>query len=548
MGLAIKNQKGLIFIITTLVFIITRFILFQGLNGTDDLHYAMLPAKLLKGHYNPFEPADIFSGRILLISWQALIYKVAGVSVFTTCIGTIIAVIISCWLVVYKMMSEKTATTTLLACSLFYFNPTLTESTRGILPDAYIMLVGIIVFLLLRPTLLVKSSEKKYRVKYILIGIIIATTLLIKETVLVFVPFATLIGFVYRGKKSLLGSLYILLSFTLMVALLALSYYYFTGNAFIKILQIKNSAYDRNSNLFIRLTVGVYEQFITSGFYPVVLCCIVILIKFCKWKKIDLQTDLWIISFCLLLSISLYFPFSLKDYQPLPSESRHFLFLLPFAVIVVTNSLYYKNKEISDLLVSVFLLLTLIACTITTGNKWQWMIYGFLSGCFICAFFSSRFSRSLKQIILVLILFISIFENMFFLKKRWFQDMQQLSKQLHSDYYYFSDHDYMMHWKLLHQFNDTTFTYYNLQRNQFKFFTVYYKYPDSSEFHPGWMIMNKHDPAMLRLFPRHLNSLQAKNYFSVSIVVGELNAYYLKDQQQLFIIKNIIAESHDRRL
>jgi hypothetical protein len=62
------------------------------------------------------------------------------------------------------------------------------------------------------------------------------------------------------------------------------------------------------------------------------------------------------------------------------------------------------------------------------------------------------------------------------------------------------------------------------------------------------MIMNKHDPAMLRLFPRHLNSLQAKNYFSVSIVVGELNAYYLKDQQQLFIIKNIIAESHDRRL
>src|ERR1700712_3122247 len=133
---------ALTFITVTLFYLGTRWFLFLGFNGTDDLHYAMLSSRLLRGTFSPFVPNDIFCGRIALIGFQSFIYWLAGIGVLSTQIGTLFATILSCYLLIFKIIKPESNTQLLLACSLFYFNPVLLNATLGILPDSYIMLGG----------------------------------------------------------------------------------------------------------------------------------------------------------------------------------------------------------------------------------------------------------------------------------------------------------------------------------------------------------------------------------------------------------------------
>ena len=81
------------FSIVTAVYFFSTWLTFKGFNGTDDLHYALLSSELLKGKYHPFEGNDIFSGRILLIAWQAFIYLVLGMTTFSTQVGTLLVTV-----------------------------------------------------------------------------------------------------------------------------------------------------------------------------------------------------------------------------------------------------------------------------------------------------------------------------------------------------------------------------------------------------------------------------------------------------------------------
>jgi hypothetical protein len=100
-----KNSVLFTFLSITLFYLFTRWLLFQGFNGTDDLHYAFLASRIINGTFNPFIHNDIFSGRILLVAIQALIYKVAGINIISTQAGTILATILTCYLVLFSVLS-----------------------------------------------------------------------------------------------------------------------------------------------------------------------------------------------------------------------------------------------------------------------------------------------------------------------------------------------------------------------------------------------------------------------------------------------------------
>ncbi len=460
LNITAKKQVRIVFIISTLIFIVTRFILFTGFNGSDDLHYGMLAARMIKGKYNPFEPGDIFSGRILLIAWQALLYKAGGISVFTTCIGTIIAVIVSCFLTVYKLLPVKGAAVTLLACSLFYFNPALTESITGILPDAYIMLAGITLLLLVKQGVSGNLSLKKSVVINTSMGVLIAVSLFIKETLLVFLPFSILVQCIYARRNKIAGISSMLLSFGLMIILFGTIYYYCTGNAFLKFVQIRNSEYPNPCNfnnlslkeIVARLTYGIVPDFIISGFYPLVFAIVILVTRFFQWRRFDVERDFEITCLILLLVISNYFPFSLHGYQPLCSSSRQFLFIMPLAVAVIVIFLERDIKKgNTTFLLLVLSLLVLITGITNTRDKWQWMIYAMLLIYFSAQFVLQQHSKMVNYLIFSAILFTSIFERIFFPKPGWFKEMQVLNKTLKTEYYYFANNDNLMHWKLLHR-------------------------------------------------------------------------------------------------
>ncbi|MBG9378157.1 phospholipid carrier-dependent glycosyltransferase [Panacibacter sp. DH6] len=226
-----KNKPYWIFVCITLTYIFFSWITFRGFNGTDDLHYAMLASELLKGRYNPFNENDIFSGRILLISYQALIYYIGGVNIITSQLGTMLATILCAYLTVFKLISKSSNNRVICAAALFYFNPVLPASDLTIMPDVYVMLAGLLVILLWKKTL-DKSRESGKIIPFFLIGLIIFMALFFKENALVYLPFILLIAVLERKDYGLKPAFIITASFILLVFISGLLYYHYTNNFF----------------------------------------------------------------------------------------------------------------------------------------------------------------------------------------------------------------------------------------------------------------------------------------------------------------------------
>ena len=64
-----------------------------------------------------------------------------------------------------------------------------------------------------------------------------------------------------------------------------------------------------------------------------------------------------------------------------------------------------------------------------------------------------------------------------------------VAQQTDGNYFYFPEHDNMMHWELLHGFNDSLHCF-DLEKTPFMIFKKYYETLDTKSFHAGWLIVN----------------------------------------------------------
>lgn len=548
MPVSSKYKCFFLFLTISLVYIITRIIIFKGFDGTDDLHYAMLASRMLKGTYSPFVEGDIFSGRVLLIAWQALVYRLAGISVFTTHATTMFAVLLSCYLTVFKLLRANNITLVLVSTALFYFNPVLTNATKGVFPDIYVVLAGISVVILFRQSLQ-QVQPKRNLLNGIYIGLIIAACLFFKETIIVFFVLIACLTFIYKSRQAVITCMGMMVTLAICGGLIALWYYHYTGDALFRLTQVQNSNYYNPcsydilpaSYIISRLTYGPWQEFIADGFYPVVFTAAFILYSFTRRNPLALFKDPYIKMFVILLLTGLYFPFSLKGYQPLCGDIRHFLFLLPFGVCACAGYIttdIEQGKTTKWLAVSVMML---GLCVLSTPDKWQWMLWCF----FIVYFLLQKFIRNSifirqKLVVFALLLWLCMPYYLFYRNSNWFADMQQLNKQLTGNRYYFADHDNMAHWRLLHRFDDTVHCY-NLDAAPFKIFQLYYEKPDSTNFQPGWFLVNTKYTEHSDGFIHSIDSLQHTNYFSRVLTKGDMRAMYIQQPPQLSLVKNIVA-------
>src|SRR5437867_3827956 len=220
------------------------------------------------------------------------------------------------------------------------------------------------------------------------------------------------------------------------------------------------------------LTYGVWTDFIVESFYPVILASVMILLRMIFDKNYNIRKDQQVIYFLILLILGLYFPFSFSSYQPLCFKARHFLFLLPLGVTIITSFLddAWKNKRVLWLFIITSAIL-LAVCVVTTGEKWYWMMYGFLFLYFTLQkiLAQNTLLYKLRYIMFAATLWIYMPYHLFFINSNWFKDIQSLAKKLDGNFFYFPEHDNMMHWKLLHGFNGN-FHSYNLEKEPFKVF------------------------------------------------------------------------------
>jgi hypothetical protein len=542
-----KNSVLFTFLSITLFYLFIRWLIFSGFNGTDDLHYAMLASRMLDRHYSPFVPNDIFAGRIFLICYQALIYKIGGINIISTQAGTLLVTIFSCYLVVFRLLKYNQPMPVLLASSLFYFNPVLTYSTVGIMPDSNIMFIGIIIVMILKYII----SEKKAvhnRMYSVLTGTIIGLSLLLKETAIIFVPFSCLLLLIYRPGKYVSLICFLLAGFSAIVLTEGMYYYHFTGNAFFKISQIEKSDFKYSSGYVIekivllkRLTYLPWQTFLVEGFYPVLLATAICIIQWINRGSKFIKSNFYIVVFLLLLSLGLYFPFSFHQYFPLRAEGRYVLFLLPWAVMISSEYICSYISDIRDKYILFWVSLSMIAgCMLSTGNKWQWMIFLLITVFFL---FVNRFKKHLPFVMAVLctIFWLSLLEPVYLRKPRWFTEMRQMSKDLPEGCFYFPDQDNMMHWKLLHRFDNQKNTFFNLARDPDPFTKYYIQKMSGNPFKPGWFIVNSAYTVRSEKFFYTMDSLKNTRAFNKIKQSPHLEAYFIENQEKLNLIQTIVS-------
>jgi hypothetical protein len=325
-------------------------------------------------------------------------------------------------------------------------------------------------------------------------------------------------------------------------------YYYYTGDVFFRLTQVQNSYYYNPCSydiipawyLVARLTYQPWRDFIIHGFYPVIFTAGLILYSLFLYKPLAIFKDAFVQCFFVLLITGLYFPFSVKGYQPLCGDVRHFLFLLPLAVCAVCRYTEVNIKEGKTIKWATISLIVLILCMASTPDKWQWMMW-----CFFIVYFTllkisaHKIPLTIKATAFAILLWLCMPYTLFYRNSNWFADMQQLNKQLPGTHYYFADHDNMVHWKLLHQFSDTIHTY-DMDAYPFKIFALYYEKIDTAHFNPGWFLVNTKYSERSDGFANTIDSLQQKKYFSSQINIGDMRAMYLQQPAQLYYIKALV--------
>ncbi len=547
-----KNTSGLIcFALVTVSYLVIYYLTFKGFNGSDDLHYAKLASNMLKWKYNPFEPNDIFAGRALLISWQAFIYFVGGVNTFTTQIGTLIALVFSCYLTIFKIAKFNNWQPVLGCAVFFYFNPIVNTAALGILPDVYIMLLGILL-LMLWINIKQEENKKKAIIKAVFFGVFSFLGLFIKENALIFIPFIFFISLLDNSRKNFPLAIIAIATFSIFIFFSGLVYSHYTGDFYLRLHQIINSSsnnacnYDSQSaGAFIkRITYGVWENFITEGFYPVILAALLLIAKVLKTKSLKIKFTGIEKIFIILLLLGLYFPFSLKGYQPLCFKCRHFIFLLPPAAVLCV--LYIEEAVEKKYFASKYMFVSALifaVCMISTGNKWYWMIYLLLLLFFIIfKIKNSPLLYQTKYFILSFILSLFIFYKAVYYKSNWYEHLKSISSKIDGQTFYFADHDNMLHFQLLHGFNKG-YSYYDLEKKPYNIYAMYYDQLDSANFKKGWFIVNN---AYIVVSPKFLvvsDSLKSNNYFKKQITVGDVNAFYIDSKETLEYLKEVINKN-----
>ena len=550
----------LVFWFVTLIMLLTRYASFYSFKGSDDLHYAFLSSHVLNGSYDMFIAQDIYAGRAVVVLYQALWFKLFGINDFTMCMPSLTVLILLAYFVCFKCGLQKNIRTILLAASLIYFNPVVTRATLGNLPDVYIALIALLVFLLIK-----KNTGPLSIKQNILWGFITALLLLaglfVKENIVLIYAGTAVLLLYYRKKIS--RHFVIALATTVFMgsAGYLLFYYINTGDFFYRFVQIKNSAYFNVCSyqclpytaLLKRLTVAVPLVAILTGAYPLLLLATVF---FSYKQQIYPATRFWKITFISLLLLALYFPFSIFPYVPMCHDMRQFFFLFPFATILYVSCLQEEilnekhTRTINIAGTIVFVPVTLICYFFAPYNKWAILCNGLLALVFMLNIFSiKKIQQFFFYLMIPFILWLSTAYSIYKRPHDGYDELKTLYSKLKqqtnfvTNTYYFLNNDTKTHFALIHQF-DTAKRFFNFDtlQNGFKPFAAYQLQPilrQTNSIQNGWLIISD-------AFPENISSatinsikeLLAAKYFCITI--NNTRAYYLTSAQTAEKIMHII--------
>ena len=545
-----KLTDSLLFLFISLVFLFITGICFRGFNGTDDLQYSMYSARATQHRFSPFVPTDIFCGRMAVIYGQSLVYRIFGISVFTTLAPALLATCLCAWLCCFRLMDNPTTAKILTCASLFYFTPVLSPAVQGIMPDIYITLIFLFLFLLLKKCIL-SPNPKRWLLPGAIAGTVTGLSLLVKENAVLF-PFVFIIlCTVYRKSGALRFLPAYLLSAGAIVCLIGLFYQHATGDFFFRLKQIHDTSLIENArpgacngaldcrHLLIRITYGPWNTFIVQGYFTLVLPALLLLARLLTRDFRRSPLTLAEPAFVVILLLILYFPANFQQYQPVCSDPRQFLLLLPFGAVILTDSAtaLVAGKDKKRILLAVTLIAA-AAILLLSRNKWKWLTYGCLSAGLLLPLVWQQSRQVIYAGCFFCLLAVTGLERLFLLKNSWFADLSRLQKELGHQPAWFPEHDNMMNWQLLQGWrNDQN---WNLDPQPPPVLDLYYN--RVSAVSKGWFIVNRVYTIRTAAYLNAISKLDRSRFFSGKQTVGDVSAYRIDTPGQLDSLKKMLVE------
>ena len=379
-------QKRIIlggFIILSLIHVV---FVFAGFYNNDDIVYAKYAADVAHNGIS-FSPAsNHYQLRWPVIYTAAFFYKLFGINTFSSSLFSFASIVL-CGVLLKKIANACRPVIFLLSLVFFFFAHSIIFYMHRLLPDAAMCLAVFWMYSSYRWYYINQAKGLNYGVQFSLAFFLAVLT---KETIIIALPLFAL--FFLRDvikKQRLRFWLYAVSTAFILIALYLLYFKITTGSFFYRyhILQSQNyftaCSFDKLPFIFTLRRIGyeLWRNMLLNGDFLIFLPAVAAFVYRKKIAGYALTYKIDFYAFLILLLAANFMTISFTTYLPLCRDTRHFLFLFPFAAIIAGPMLfaYFKEPAKFFLLPVLMVCATIIMFYLQAGNtKYLYLIFSLL--------------------------------------------------------------------------------------------------------------------------------------------------------------------------
>ncbi len=324
-----RNPVSMMFLVAGSLFLLYHGFAFIGHFGFDDLHYAKLSWNLLNGtpDWN-----DHFSYRWVILGFTALSYLLLGINDFASSLPALLLTLLTLWLLC-TTTAKQGIRALLAAVAVFTFNHWTLFYSDKLMPDVYVAFFSFAAILVYYST----TQRESRPSDAFLFSLALFAAILSKETVILLLPL--LIWWLVHdiaAKKNIRFWITASVSGALMIAGSLFLTAHLTGDAFSRVTAIFANRYsgfcDYAGQPFLilirRITVGLLRELTGQG---MMAGFILLLPAFFTGFRIQENKAIrfWGTTALILLLSSNFMSITPSEYNPMCTDPRHYLFLIP---------------------------------------------------------------------------------------------------------------------------------------------------------------------------------------------------------------------------
>ncbi len=387
---------------------------FEGYDFYDDLGYAKYAYHMSQGNFQL--DASLFSHRVAVISFTALIYKLLGYSDWTTNLPPLLWTLFTLNLL-FWVWYKRHAWIALLMAALFGLDFYVVFFSNKLYPDGLVCAATFTAAILLWKVRTETVSRPGLYAFLFILSLWIA--FLAKVTVFYTLPFFFSV-WVYDliHQKNLLFWKTALIAAILSVLGAGVFYYTLFGDLFYRFEAIFNGHYVSPNSYFDKdgwalLKRLSYEPFVMFMYSGMIIVLVLAFPALGGWKRgrwfVYAKEERYWVGYTLIILFFFWFgSTSLRYYNPIALFARHLLLIVPPLALLGGKRLWKLNDH-AGMYACLFALVTIVSWLLQIGN--QMLLYLLLTGFFGVVFINARWkvwkvSQKTGYLFFLIILFI----------------------------------------------------------------------------------------------------------------------------------------------